>query len=81
MAATRDGVRPENSKQLRTTDAGTKATLKGAPIDYGNTDWGELFADSFSLYATDPHLLQAIRPHIYVYFAGKFPVSNPAVTP
>lgn len=72
-AAKKDGAAPDTSATPRTTTSGTTATVKGAPTDYGNTSWEELFAESFSLYVSDPNLLKAIRPNVYAFFAKKFP--------
>lgn len=47
--------------------------VSGGLTDYGQTGWKELFPESFSLYATDPELLKAIRPNIYNYFAARYP--------
>jgi hypothetical protein len=65
-----------------TTDAGTVATLRGAPTSYGNTNWGEAFAESFSLFIADPEALRLVRPHIYDYMVRQFPsAGRPARTP
>ena len=65
VAATRDGIRP-----------GATATdpLTGGPTDYSNTDWQELFAESFSLYMTDPRLFELIRPNLFRYFSTRYPL-------
>jgi hypothetical protein len=75
QAAKKDGLSPDTSKPPRQTRAQTEATLKGSPTDYGDTNWKELFSESFSIYVTDPGLLQAIRPNIYDYFVKKFPAA------
>jgi hypothetical protein len=77
-AAKKDGVAPETGK--RQTVAGTAATLKGSPTSYGDTDWKELFADSFAMFVRDPDLLKAIRPNIFEYFAKKYPPAAPATS-
>ena len=77
-AAQKDGIAPDTSKPPRKTRVGTEATLKGSPTDQGDTNWKELFADTFSMFVTDPGLLQAIRPHIFDYFVQKFPAQAPA---
>jgi hypothetical protein len=64
-AAGRDGIRP--SRAL--TDP-----LTGAPTQYGDTDWQELFAESFSLYVNDPELLALIRPNLSRWFSREFPL-------
>jgi hypothetical protein len=65
QAAGRDGIRP-----------GATATdpLIGAPTAYGNTDWQELFAESFSLYVDDPALFRLIRPNLFAWFTREFPL-------
>ena len=70
-AAKKDGVSPET--RPRKTSAETTATLKGSPTNFGDTDWKELFADTFALYVTDPSLLKAIRPTIHDYFLKTYP--------
>jgi hypothetical protein len=45
--------------------------------DYGNTNWTELYAESFALYTTDPSTLQLLRPNIYAYFVAKLPRQPP----
>ena len=77
-AAHKDGVVPDTSTPPRITLAGTEATLKGSPTDYGNTNWKEFFAEAFAMFMTDPQLLHAIRPNIYAYFLSKFPASASA---
>jgi len=73
QAATRDGISP-----------GATATdpLTGGPTSYSNTDWQELFAESFSLYVTDPRLFALIRPNLFAYFSSRFPLPTaPATAP
>lgn len=64
-----------------TTAAGTPATLSGAPTSYGNTNWGEAFAESFSLFIADPDALRLTRPHIYDYMVVQFPAAGRAARP
>lgn len=45
----------------------------GSITKYASKDIREQFADLFSLYLTDPNLLQAIRPNVYRYFTKHFP--------
>jgi hypothetical protein len=45
----------------------------GSITEYGKKNITEQFAEQFSVYLTDPKLLQAIRPNIYAYFAARFP--------
>lgn len=80
-AARKDGISADKSRTPRVNSLGVKMTLKGSETDYGNTNWKELFAESFILFTTDPELLKSIRPHIYAYFAKEFPPPAPASTP
>ncbi|MCX6243086.1 MAG: DUF4157 domain-containing protein [Bacteroidetes bacterium] len=52
--------------------------LKGAITGYGNTSWGECFAESFSMFFNEPKTLQLLRKNIYDYFLGKYPAAVPA---
>jgi len=45
----------------------------GSITKYGTKNITEQFAELFSVYLTDPKLLQAIRPNVYAYFAARFP--------
>lgn len=40
---------------------------------YSDTDWGEYFAESFSMYIAAPDTLRRLRPHVYDYFVANFP--------
>jgi hypothetical protein len=80
-AGKKDGIGADTSKTPRVNSLGVKMTLKGSETDYGNTNWKELFGESFMLFTTDPRLLQAIRPNIYAYFVKQFPPSAPASAP
>lgn len=42
--------------------------------DYAEKTWKEFYAESFSLYITDPNLLQRLRPHIYGFFKRHHPM-------
>jgi hypothetical protein len=72
-AAIKDGVKLDTAKPPRATSAGTTATLKGSPTDYADTGWVELFAESFSLFVTDPNLLRSTRPNISAFMVKSFP--------
>jgi hypothetical protein len=72
-AAVKDGVKVDTTNPPRTTAVGTTATLAGSPTDYADTGWVELFAESFSLFVTDPNLLRSIRPNISAFMAKSFP--------
>lgn len=67
QACVRDGA------AVRRGTGGAPATLSGGVTDYGNTDWGELYAESFALYTRDPAALQLLRPTVYQYFLDRFP--------
>ncbi|HWM24564.1 MAG TPA: DUF4157 domain-containing protein [Chthoniobacterales bacterium] len=69
-AARRDGIRPGR---------GGADPLSGGPTSYSDTDWQELFAESFSLYVNDPNLFRLIRPNLFQFFRGRFPL--PAAGP
>ena len=58
---------------------GSTATdpLTGSPTTYSNTNWEEFFADSFMIYVNDPELLRLLRPHLYGFFASRFPLPRP----
>jgi hypothetical protein len=64
-AAARDGIRPGRTA----TDP-----LTGAPTQYGDTDWQELFAETFSLHVNDPALLALVRPNLSHWFSREFPL-------
>jgi hypothetical protein len=70
-AAQKDGVREETGK--RTTTAGTTALLKGGITSYSDTDYQELFSESFALYMSAPETLRQLRPNIYGYFNKRYP--------
>lgn len=40
---------------------------------YSNKEWQEYYAESFSLYITDPVILQLLRPNVYAFFRKKHP--------
>ncbi|HLO18748.1 MAG TPA: hypothetical protein VK206_28210, partial [Anaerolineales bacterium] len=40
---------------------------------YSNKEWQEYYAESFSLYITDPGTLQRLRPNVYAFFSKKYP--------
>ena len=60
-----DGIRPGRAAADK---------LTGGITAYSNTDWQELFAESFALYVNDPNLFRVLRPNLYQYFATKFPL-------
>jgi hypothetical protein len=72
-AAIKDGIALDTANPPRLTSTGSTATLKGGPTDYANTNWVELFAESFSLFVTDPNLLRSIRPNISAFMLKTFP--------
>jgi hypothetical protein len=41
--------------------------------EYAGKNWSEYFAESFSLYVTDPQALEWLRPEIYRYFTLQLP--------
>lgn len=70
-AVRQDGVRDE-TRQRRTPE-GTTATLRRGVTTYSDTDYEELFAESFMLYISDRPRLQQLRPHTYAYFLRRYP--------
>ncbi len=54
-------------RQAAQQDGGLRIT------HYSDTDWREHFADSYSLYMTDPDGLRRLRPHVYEFFNTNFP--------
>ena len=48
-------------------DGGTRAT------PYAEASWEEAFAESYSLYATDPATLERLRPAVFAFFKKNFP--------
>jgi Domain of unknown function (DUF4157) len=68
----------------RTSDFRQAAIADGLVVDaagalshglttYGEKNWKETFAESFSIYLADPELLRDIRPHVFAYFTTRFP--------
>jgi hypothetical protein len=47
--------------------------------NYSEEAWREYFAEAFSLYVSEPDTLSRLRPHVYDYFAAKYP--DPARPP
>lgn len=47
--------------------------VSGGITAYGQMGWGELFAECYMLYFTDPDLLKAIRPNLFKYFETTWP--------
>ena len=41
--------------------------------EYSNKEWQEYYAESFSLYTTDPATLRRLRPKVYAFFNKKHP--------
>jgi hypothetical protein len=70
-AAQKDGVREDTGKRI--TTAGTTALLKGGITSYSDTDYQELFSESFALYMSAPETLRQLRPNIYGYFNKRYP--------
>ena len=70
-AARRDGVRRDTSG--RTTPEGTTATLSGGVSSYSDTDYLELYAESFALYVSAPDTLRLLRPAIFAHFQSTLP--------
>lgn len=71
-AVARDGVRRDTSGS-RTTPEGTTATLSGGITTYSETDYQELYAESFAMYVAARETLRQLRPATFAYFAAQFP--------
>lgn len=71
-AVRRDGVRRDTTG-TNTTPEGTIATLSGGVTTYSNTDYQELYAESFAMYAAAPETLRQLRPATFAYFQSQFP--------
>jgi hypothetical protein len=73
-AAVKDGVDVTTTKVTTEEGATTDLThLKGGVTEYSNTNWTELYAESFALYTTDPATLKLVRPNIYAFMEKRFP--------
>ena len=62
------------------TAAGSSAFRRAAGQDgsvrvteYSDREWQEYYAEAFSLYITDPAVLQQLRPRVYAYFVAHNP--------
>ena len=62
-AATKDGI--------KLPTGGT--SLTGGPTEYSNSNWEDIYAESFAIYVTDPELLKLTRPNLHAYFVKKYP--------
>jgi hypothetical protein len=58
----------KTSKRLENFDAYVKANGLKSPTDYGTTGMAEFYAESYSLYKTDPEYLKANNPKVFEYF-------------
>jgi hypothetical protein len=54
-------------RQAAQKDGGKRLTA------YSNKEWQEYYAESFSLYMTDPGTLQRLRPNVHAFFSMKHP--------
>ncbi|WP_372015265.1 eCIS core domain-containing protein [Pseudoxanthomonas sp. 10H] len=71
-AVRRDGVRRDTSG-ARTTPEGTTATLSGGVTTYSDTDYQEMYAESFAMYVGARETLRQLRPATFAYFQSMFP--------
>ena len=62
------------------TGAGSSAFRQAAQQDggvritsYSTREWQEYFAESYSLYMTNPAVLQQLRPNVYAFFVANHP--------
>lgn len=61
----------KNMKSTSDSEPFRKATNTDSAVritDYAGTSWAETFAESFSLYHTDPDRLKSLRPEVYKFF-------------
>ncbi len=54
-------------RQAAAKDGGKRITK------YSNKEWQEYYAESFSLYMSDPGTLQRLRPNVFAFFQRKHP--------
>lgn len=54
-------------RQAAEKDGGKRITA------YSNKEWQEYYAESFSLYITDPGTFQRLRPNVHAFFSKKHP--------
>lgn len=87
QARSRSGYRWQQNAQTSVfesvqggTAAGNNAFRQAAQQDggaritrYSDKEWGEFFAESYSLYITAPETLRRLRPHVFEYFARTLP--------
>lgn len=71
-AVRRDGVRRDTSG-ARTTPEGTTATLSGGVTTYSDTDYQEMYAESFAMYVGARETLRQLRPATFAYFQSLYP--------
>jgi Domain of unknown function (DUF4157) len=69
-AVTADKVKPDTSK--RKLLSGGTANLSGGITDYADTDFQELFAESYAQFVLDPEKLRVLRPHTYAFFKARY---------
>jgi Domain of unknown function (DUF4157) len=65
-----DGVRLDTTR--RTLATGGTAKLNHGITDYSDTDFQELFAESFAMFVADPNTLQLLRPATFRFFDNRF---------
>ena len=52
-------------RQAAQQDGGKRIT------EYSNKEWQEYYAESFSLYISDPGTLERLRPNVFAFFNKK----------
>ncbi len=75
VAVRADGVEDETA--TRNTPEGSVATLRRGVTTYSDSDYEELFAESFMLYMADPARLRALRPRTFAFFETRYPRPAP----
>jgi hypothetical protein len=52
---------------------GSTAALSGGVTEYSDTDYQELFAEAYSLFVSNPTVLQNLRPGTFAWFQARYP--------
>jgi peptidoglycan hydrolase-like protein with peptidoglycan-binding domain len=73
-AAIQDGAKVDTSGRKATLGGVSKTlTVSGGVTTQSDVDFGEYYADSFSLFIQEPEVLELIRPSVFNFFTKSFP--------
>lgn len=73
LAAMLDGAKVDKSGRTGTFGGVSKTlTVSGGVTEYSDVNFGEYYADSFSLYVLEPDVLKLIRPSVFNFFEKSF---------